>query len=110
MRLPGDRKMSPGTIHRMKTSRKSPITSEISDREKHVATRLGLLQRPARPIAMLVKQAVEQQVDPYLTLVVLVESVVHTIAHGLPAQNKVEIAKGVTTLLSHRFMSQRLIR
>jgi len=61
-------------------------------------------------ISLLARQAVEQEVDPYVTLGVLVESIAHTVALTIPEQKKVETAKGVTHLLLDRFAAQGLIR
>ena len=68
----------------------------------------GVVDVPAA-IAMLVRRAVEQEIDPYITLGVLVESIAHTLALTIPEQKKIETAKGVAHLLLDRFAAQGLI-
>jgi len=60
-------------------------------------------------IAMLVRQAVAQEVDPYVTLGVLVESIAHTLARTIPEPKKIETATDITRLLLHRFAAQGVI-
>jgi hypothetical protein len=60
-------------------------------------------------ISTFVKYAAEHQVDPYVTLGVLVESIAHTLAASIPEPKKVETAKGIFHLLLERFAAHGLI-
>ena len=55
------------------------ISKLISRLEKEVCDAIDLPQA----IAMLVRQAITQEVDPYVTLGVLVESIAHTLARAI---------------------------
>ena len=57
----------------------------------------GVVDLPAA-ISLLVKRAIEQEVDPYVTMGVLVESIAHTLAVTIPDQKRIETGKAVTDL------------
>ncbi len=77
--------------------------------ENAEAASLDIMDLPGT-ISTLVKYAAQHQVDPYVTLGVLVESIAHTVAQSIPDQKQIEAAKGVTRLLLERFAAQGLIR
>jgi len=81
------------------------ISKIISRLEKEVRDAVDLPQA----IAMLVRQAITQEVDPYVTLGVLVESIAHTLARTIPEPKKIETATDITRLLLHRFAAQGVI-
>ena len=60
-------------------------------------------------ISMLVKHAAERQIDPYVTLGVLVESIAYTIIRSIPKQKQTEAAKGVAHVLLDRLAAHGLI-
>jgi hypothetical protein len=61
-------------------------------------------------IAKLVGDAVRLEVDPYLTLGVLVESIAQTVASSIPQQKRKETAREVARMLLNRFAAQGLMR
>ena len=81
------------------------ISKLISRLEKEVCDAIDLPQA----IAMLVRQAITQEVDPYVTLGVLVESIAHTLARTIPEPKKTATATDITRLLLHRFAAQGVI-
>ena len=90
------------------------MNERISATVRQIASKLGAVPPGTADlpgaIAALVKSAVYQEVDPYIILGVLVESIAHTLARSIPAQKQVEVAKNVTSLLLARFAAQGLIR
>lgn len=60
-------------------------------------------------IALLVKDAIAREADPYITLGVLAEGMHQMVAHAVPASKRMEAARSVIHLLLDRFAAEGLI-
>lgn len=61
-------------------------------------------------ISAFVQYAAQHEIDPYITLGVLVEGIAHTVAEAVPNQKQVETMQGITRLLLERFVAKGLVR
>ncbi|HTV66737.1 MAG TPA: hypothetical protein VMD98_14100 [Bryocella sp.] len=61
-------------------------------------------------ISAFVQYATQHEIDPYVTLGVLVEGIAHTVAEAVPDQKQAETVQGITRLLLERLVARGLVR
>jgi hypothetical protein len=85
--------------------------SSIAATVRQLVTMIGVasadvVDLPAA-IAILVRCAAEHEIDPYVTLGILIESISYTVARSIPPSKKTQTATDVVRLLLDRLQAAR---